>query len=212
MGTIKEDSSMKRFLGVTVGLLMLLAAGGSQAAEVEQSQGTINLVFHFDGLSNLDLDGYNGSYGVGMRYFMQDGLAIRPGARVSVMSFTDDSEGASGDDPSDNVFGLSLVLEKYRDVGIESLAPWIGVGASFDVANIESSGVAEKLKFTQFGAFVAAGFQWGFAKGVSLGGDYEAGVSIASEEREDEDGETFYDMSVTEFGFNTMALYLSVGL
>lgn len=207
---------MKRFFGVTLGVLaLLLAAGGSQAADVEQSQGTVNLVFMFDGLSNLGVDGYQGSYGVGMRYFLQDGLAIRPGATVAVSSQSDDSPDVTGDDPTDTWFGLSAVLEKYHDVGIASLAPWIGVGASFETAKDEERSDGDQLpneKYTDFGAFVAAGFQWGFATGVTLGADYQAGVNISSYKMEDSDGETVVDVSTTEFGFHTASLYVSVAL
>jgi len=209
---------MKRVLGVAVGVFaLLLSIGAVQAAEVNTSKGTMNLVFEFDGLSSLDVEGYRGSWGAGMRYFIQDGMALRPGARLAISS-SDDND-SDTDDPSDTSFGLSAVLEKYRDVGIESLAPWFGVGGSFDTASYESGDLGlspnkdlPKETLTQFTVFGAVGFQWAFAKGLTLGGEYQAGVSIGKDKLEDADGDTVYDYSYTDFGFNTAALFISVAL
>lgn len=218
---------MKRFVGVAVGVFALLMfVGAAQSASINTAKGTTSLVFQWSGLSNLNVGTYKG--GVGVRHYLQDGLAIRPGVQLGVSSEKDESQdpNMTDDKYSEVALGLDVVLEKHKDIGINSLSPWIGVGAGFslfsstDEPSVASSsppnGTLTKTEESFFGfrAYVGAGFEASVADGVTLGANYQAGVSISSgEEKETRAGQgtnTTSKGSAFGFGFNAMSLYLSV--
>jgi opacity protein-like surface antigen len=219
---------MKRVAGVVLSVFaLLLLAGAAQSAEVNTAKGATSLVFQWSGLERINLSPYQG--GVGVRHYLADGLAIRPGIVFSVVSETDESQTAGVADDETDVFdiGANVTLEKHTDVGIPSLSPWIGVGIGFESASLKVEGPntrygvpaasVDKVEITGFAfqAYVGAGFEWGFAKGMTLGGNYQAGVSIGSTKDEVTDGgttETKKEVKDLRFGFSTMAVFLSVAI
>lgn len=208
---------MKRFVGVAVGVFALLMfVGVAQSADVNTAKGTTSFVFQWSGLSNLNVNAYQG--GVGLRHYLQDGLAIRPGVELGISSekLESQSEGVTDDESSSTDIGVSVVLEKHKDIGVNSLSPWIGVGAGFSLSSATDEparpvGQETKLETSSFGfgAFVAAGFEAAVLEGVTLGGQYQAGVRLSSDKVE-VDGETTGEGSSFRFGFSAVALYLSV--
>ena len=65
---------MRKTTGVA--LLVLFAATVARGAEVATTANSKAMVFKFNGLSDLGLQGPNG--GLGLRYYLRDRLALRP--------------------------------------------------------------------------------------------------------------------------------------
>jgi hypothetical protein len=212
---------MKRVVGVVVSVFaLLLVVGAAQGADINTAKGSTSLMFNWSGLSNLAIGGYQHAYGVGIRHFLQDGLAVRPGVRLNVASskIEAQTEGVTDDESSEFEIGLSAVVESHRDVGIPSVSPWLGAGAGFVLTSMTDEpsrpvGQETKIESSTFGfeAFLAAGFAWGIVDGMTLGGEYQAGVQLASGKVE-VDGETTGEISGVRFGFQAVAVFLSVAI
>ncbi len=213
---------MKRFVFCLLALTFL--AYGAQAAEVNTSAGDKALVFQFSGLSALGLSGYNG--GVGARYYLSDGMAIRPGLDIGVSSMeTKGVAGFSDEKDSRTSLGLSVALEKHL-TGPTAISPYIGAGLGFGMSSVveepsvpssPASGTILKTtdSSTNFGVFVLGGFEWGFTESLTLGGEYRAGLNYGSGDTETErQGAATVKTDETtslNLGFSTASVYLSVG-
>jgi opacity protein-like surface antigen len=222
---------MKKITIVTIVLAAFLAAqmfGASQAsaAKVETAKGTRALVFQFSGLSNLGAGAYKG--GLGMRYYIQNGLALRPGLQVdfSAQKTKDTIHTPAWTDAKHNItgIGLDLAVEKHA-TGMGSLSPYIGAEVGVSMMNDKtepslpatiSTGTLLKAteKGMKFGIGGLAGFEWGFTEGVTLGAEYTLGLSFNT-------GKTEYtyqgapvvttgDTKGMSLGFGTASFYLSV--
>jgi opacity protein-like surface antigen len=215
---------MKRFL--LVALALVFVAGAVQAADVVTTAGSKALVFQFNGLSNLGLGTYNG--GIGMRYYLKDKLALRPGLELGLSQDKTKAgiSGYSDDKVTDMGFGLSLALEKHM-TPVQSISPYIGAGAGFNISNNKheysvssnpTTGTTLKVtdKGMGFGVFGLAGFEWGFTNSVTLGGEYRLGLNIGSgkteTERQGQATVTSNDSSSFGVGFGVASLYISVNI
>ncbi|MBD3336987.1 MAG: hypothetical protein GF355_15850 [Candidatus Eisenbacteria bacterium] len=168
---------------------------------------------------------------MGMRYFLNDGMAFRPVVQFGWESETSEpqSDQLSDDKMSDFVLGLEGFLEKHKDIGIPALSPWIGAGAGFTVASSkhEPSVVddpptgtltEETSSMFRFSLLGAAGFEWAFTKGLSLGGSYVVGLAYGTSKSEEtrinnagsEETETVSEGSSFNIGFDTASLHLTV--
>jgi len=185
---------MKMFTFV---LIAVMLSGIAVAAEVPTSEGDKALVFNFDGLAELDLDGPY-TYGIGMRYYIADYTAIRGTVIFGNCSYTEeaDMEGYADYEENYTMYGLEAVYEKHMESPCASVVPYWGLGAGFEMGNDEvveptgSDGGTSSAndKWTAFYVFGALGFEWAFTDCMTLGGEYNAGFYTAS-------GETEYDYS-----------------
>jgi opacity protein-like surface antigen len=218
-------------------ICLLFVASMAQAATVTTTAGTKAMVFRFSGLSNLGLSGYSGmtfagnpdvpaNVGVGMRYYINDGLAVRPGLDVGMASSSEKGLGGNTDDKtSGSVIGLSVAIEKHLP-GPTNVSPYMGAGAGFGMARATSepsrpqqpaTGTMLKQtdKATAFGVFGMLGFEWGFTESLTLGGEYRLGLngSSGSSEREYQSSPTVKgnEISGIGIGFGTASVYLSAG-
>jgi opacity protein-like surface antigen len=172
---------------LVIGLAVCLIAGTALAGGTpETGPGTKQLVFMFHGLEHLGLKSYDG--GLGFRYFLAQGLALRPGVNLALYSETDKalSPGYEDREYAEVSIDGSLVLEKYLSP-IHSVSPYVGVGVGFS-----SYGEAEKPVRTTgsqeetakgrgaFQGMALAGFQWYFTEAMSLGGEYRGSVRFGS--------------------------------
>lgn len=207
---------MKKFVILALGLLMAGAFSANAASPVSTDQGDWGWIFQFEGLSNLGVSGYGHEVGAGMRYFLQDGLALRPGIELGISTDKDDSDPDVEAKQTETSLGVNCALEKYMATG-KSVAPYIGAKAGFSLfkEKDETDGDEIEDKTNLFGIGAIAGFQWGFSEGLSLGGEYELGVAFGSRKVEETiDGETttLQDRSLTQFGVSTASLFVSVAM
>lgn len=220
---------MKKITIVTIVLAAFLAVqflGATQAvaAKVETEKGTRALVFQFSGLSSLGAGAYKS--GIGMRYYIQPGLALRPGLQFDYASETTKTQLSGYSDAKDKMMamGINLAVEKHAP-GMGSLSPYIGAIAGFSIYNNSSEPslpgtipTGTWIKGTEKGMNIGvgglAGFEWGFSEGVTLGAEYVLGLYIGSGKEENEyqgqATQTSDDMSDMGLGFGTASFYLSV--
>ena len=212
---------MKLFTYVIIALML---CGIAMAAEVPTSEGDKALVFNFNGLANLDLDGPH-SYGIGMRYYMADMTAIRATLVFGNCKYTEeaDMEGYADYEENMSVYGLEAVYEKHMESPCASVVPYWGLGAGFEMGNyetIEPTGSgggtsSNNEKYNGFYFFGALGFEWAFTNCMTLGGEYQAGFGTYSGETEyDYSGgdrtETCCKWTDTCMGFGEASVWLSV--
>jgi len=197
-------------------VLAMVAAGWTWRAQAADgpvaSEGTRQVVFSFDAWS---LGSYNG--GVGIRYFLADDVAIRPGFDFRIEDISDhrvsQEENKRMTDSVDVdalTLGFSIFVEKYVG-GFERLAPFVGVGMGYtyyasndmDIHNTyrDSSGNTywsdcyDRTTNT-VDIMGALGFQWFFTNHMSLGGQYNLAVSHKWEDRNHT--QTSFDGHATE--------------
>jgi hypothetical protein len=214
-----------------VSILALMLAAPALAAPVTTDQGSKAVLFTFTGLSDMRVGTFGG--GVGFRYYVQNDLALRPAVDFNLSSIKDESQNANLTDhkTTDTDMGLSLAIEKHHSGPASSVSPYMGVGAGFRVMHEKNEPsraannipVGTVLKVTDSGmsvsGFLLGGFEWGFADGMTLGGEYQVGLSFGSSEtKQDTQGQnnvtttqTTSKMKGLGVGFSTASLFVSVG-
>ena len=213
---------MKLFIFVL--LAVMLVGITAQAGEVMTSKGDKAMVFMFNGLDDLSLGGYGGQYGIGMRYYIADGTAIRGGVQFGNWSETyeSDYEGYADDENNYSLYGLNAVYERHMEGPCSSVSPYWGVGAGFAMrsdeyiwaAGSDGETTTTTYKDSGFSGFGVLGFEWAFTNCMTLGGEYQAGYWMWSGETESEGIEDRSDTtdkySGSFMGFGTASVYLSV--
>ena len=196
----------------TLVLVALMISGVAMAAEVPTDAGDKALVFMFSGLSDLHLDGYMGDYGLGMRYYIADGTALRLGVEFGSQSFDDKEADMEGDMTS---YGLMAMYEKHLGGVCASVVPYWGLGAGYHSWANKMTADSDwiEMRETGFGFVGALGFEWGFTDCMTLGGEYELGLWTFSGETESDIGgttNTFDEYEGSFMGVGTASVYLSV--
>jgi hypothetical protein len=214
-------------------LFPVVMAAPAVAASVETDRGEHAVIFQFNGLEDLSLSSYStGSpsaiAGIGYRRFLRDRTALRVGVAMNLVSETDKApEGLLEVRNTDRSFGSSLVIERH--LAGESVSPYVGLGVAADIGRRvqkrklgdepppSPSTVTENVsKSFGIGAFGTLGFDWAFARSLTLGGEYRLGISVDSRKLEQKlaSGSTIKqrDFSGTRFGVGTAALFLTVAL
>jgi hypothetical protein len=191
---------------------LVVVAQANAASDIQTSKGTKALIFKFEGLENLGVSAFKG--GVGARKFIKDGVAIRPAILFDIgTSSVDVTDGGGELSESSNTFGAEVTIEKYLSGNPSSVAPYVG-GQGGVSLTMESEDVTTTVEETRdeinFGVGVVAGFQWGFAEGMSLGGEYSLSATFGtgSSDVGDIQGP---DTSRTTIGIGTASLFVSVG-
>jgi hypothetical protein len=190
-----------------VAIAIMLFAMSALAGEVPMSAGDKAMVFMFNGLCDLDLDGYGHDYGFGMRYYISDGNALRGGVVFGMDTWTDES-GDEDFETTYNSVGVEAIYEMHMEGPCPSVGPFLGVGGSF-MSYTEENDADYKYEESMFGVFGVAGFEWGFTDCMTLGGEYRLGFESGSYE-ESYDGEVDEKGSCSCIGFDTASVFLSV--
>jgi len=188
-------------------IAMMLISTVAMAGEVPTSAGDKAMIFMFQGLDDLHLDGYGHDYGFGMRYYISDGTAIRGGILFGMNSWTDES-GTEDWEASESSFGLEAVYEKHMEGPCASVSPFWGLGGNYSTWSVENDN-DDSMTENFYGIFGVAGFEWGFTDCITLGGEYRLGFESGTYEEED-DGNVIDEGSVTMTGFGTASVFLSV--
>ena len=221
---------MKLFTFVVIAVMI---SGIAMAAEVPTSQGDKAMVFMFHGMDDLGLGTY-GEYGVGMRYYIADGTALRFGLQFANHSATmEDRWEVAGSmvdaELAETMYGLNVVYEKHLEGPCASVSPYWGVGGGFQMTSVEYTYWPlmydeywgewevrhdETDKMTRFGIFGALGFEWAFTGCMTLGGEYQLGYWSGSGETECPDEvderDTCNKWSESWMSVDTASVYLSV--
>ena len=202
---------MKLFIFIVLAV-MLVATTALAAAEVPTSRGDKAMVFMFNGLCYLSAEEY-GEYGVGMRYYIADGTAIRLGVQFGKDTFKDDDW---NDEWNYSVYGVNAVYEKHMAGPCSSVSPYWGLGAGYTTYSDkyeDDVGDTWTNSGTGFAGFGVMGFEWGFTDCLTLGGDYMLGFESWSSDTEADIGgvtNTYNEYSGSFMGFGTASVYLSV--
>jgi hypothetical protein len=170
---------------------------------------------------------FNG--GMGMKYYLSEGLALRPVLTFNFGSTTDKNENIDttwmwaddyqviydDDKTTTSSFGLELALEKtLATKGAVNINA--GLGAGFGMSSytreygeryIEVGGTATGVyttkterSSTNFGGGVLLGAEWFITEAISLGAEYQLGIEMSSEGKD----ETNSSVSRTVGGVTTI--------
>ncbi len=186
----------------------------ASAAAIETKAGTNNLVFEFDGLSNLGASTYMG--GIGVRHYLRDDLAVRPGVQIGVSTAKDKNTSPEAKTTATN-FGVNVAIEKHMK-GAPSVSPYAGLQAGFAYGKIKNEPNATneaKDTTTNFNFGGILGFEWGFTESLTLGGEYVLAVSVGTRKTEttvNNTTTTTRDESLTRIGIGSARLLLSVAI
>ncbi len=198
---------MRRTIAILSAALLF---GGAAAAQDKTPKpltdsGNGALMFQLGGVFSstpANLDGV----GVGGRYFMADGTAVRAAAGVGFSSEETDPENGTKSEESSTNFnvegGLELTMFQRGPVYVYwgGIAQ-IGIGSSEDAAETETS----TLGFAIAGMVGATYF---FDEAMSIGAEYRLGLRRVTSERKPKAGG---DVESTEFDFGTGAVGFHLG-
>ncbi len=199
---------MLRYAGITVLALMLaVPIAGAQPLKVA-SAGDKALLFNFSGLGTLNLGEYQG--GIGGKYFLSNGMAVRGMLLLGVNNTT--NKGSAGfTDATDNIFsfGLGAGLEYHLPIA-SSVSPYLGGALTFTTSSekytpsVFTGGTATtaKTSATSFGIGAIGGVEYFFNQNISLSAEYQFGLSVVSK--------TNPDVSQMMLGFQTAGLTFAV--
>jgi opacity protein-like surface antigen len=201
--------------------VLALAGTAAAAAPVHTDKGDKAMIFEFVGLSDLSLNGYDQSWGVGMRYYFSDMNAIRAGIVFGNQKYTLKAQEEGQDDleNKENEYGIDVTYEHHLKAPCASVSPYIGGALGIFTWKNEypAGGARDYAKETEkengyFGG-ACAGFEWGFTDCMTLGAEYRVGLFSENYKDEVSSGGSTYTLSetTTSFtGFSTSMLFLSV--
>jgi hypothetical protein len=200
---------MKLFTFVVIALMI---SGIAMAADVPTDAGDKAMVFMFNGLDDLGLEGYGGDYGFGMRYYIANGTALRIGLEFGSESYEDKELDMEGDMSS---YGVMAMYEKHMEGPCSSVSPYWGLGAGWNTSAMKLTSDSDWVEMTEtgFGFIGAMGFEWAFTGCMTLGGEYQLGLWKYSGETEEDIGgatDTYDEYEGSFMGVGTASVYLSV--
>jgi hypothetical protein len=193
---------------------------------VNTAKGNQAVLFTFNGLDALYLGDYSGGFGI--RYYVSDNLALRPGVDVYLWNGENksaDDDITDGKDTQSRI-ALNIVLEKHLEGPAPSISPFLGAGLGFSSTKHvmepqrlvdPPSGVLLKRtdEYGSMGVFGVLGFEWGVMKSVTFGSEYRFGIQSSTgtteEEREGVKTEKTADTSGFSLDVGTTSVYVSVG-
>ena len=188
---------MKRLVAV---LLVLALAGGSvlaaETAKPITKAGSKALMFDLGGLANLSAGNYEG--GLGLKYYISNGFAVRLGLGFGMTSETTKNPATTvpaNQLSESKLSGMSFSIApgiQYNLVTTNAVVAYAGAQVSFTSSNQERTGnnAGMGVGFTQgssyktsssiFGAAAFIGVEWFAWENISLAGEYRFGFSTSS--------------------------------
>ena len=188
---------MKRLVAV---LLVLALAGGSvlaaETAKPITKAGSKALMFDLGGLANLSAGNYEG--GLGLKYYISNGFAVRLGLGFGMTSETTKNPATTvpaNQLSESKLSGMSFSIApgiQYNLVTTNAVVAYAGAQVSFTSSNQERTGnnAGMGVGFTQgssyktsssiFGAAAFIGVEWFAWENISLAGEYRFGFSSSS--------------------------------
>jgi opacity protein-like surface antigen len=224
---------MKQMLAVVLVLMVAFgtAAAGDNSKPIQKA-GSTALMFDLGGLASLSAGNYQG--GMGIKYYISNGLAVRGAVSFGMTSTTTKN-------PTDPVPTTQLDESKLSSTaftvtpGIQyniatsaAVLAYVGGQVSFTTSSQERTGNANGTgvgftkdhKFTEsssiFGAAAFVGVEWFAWDNISLAGEYRFGFTTSSGKQESSNATTSTSAdapATTAFGLSSgtaAALTLSV--
>jgi opacity protein-like surface antigen len=184
--------------------LALLSASRVQAQPPNvASKGDKAILFNFVGLNNLGLNGYMGGFGA--KYFLSNGLALRALLQFGI----DDSTTKTTPKTTDNTFtiGVGGAVEYHLPL-FSSVSPYLGGEVGYITSTYKHNhfaGDETKTTSTTFEVGALGGVEYYFNQNLSLGAEYQFGLSTASTTLTGD-----VDRSSLRIGFQTAGLTMAV--
>ncbi len=147
----------------------------AQSLNVAQ-QGNKAVLFNFSGLSNLGLNEYNG--GIGGKYFISDGLAVRGMLLFAINNSTTNSTPQVSSNSL--AFGLQGGLEYHLPLA-SMISPYVGGVVSFQTSALTRDPGGIKTGTTAFGLGAIGGVEYFFNNNLSLSGEYQFGFTSTND-------------------------------
>ncbi|HUI31327.1 MAG TPA: OmpW family outer membrane protein [Candidatus Acidoferrales bacterium] len=175
----------KIFLLLTALTILGVSNAQSQTANVP-SAGNKAILFNFTGLGTISLTNYVAQYGIGMKYFMSDAMALRG---MLLFGYQDQiTNGTPGFKDATLIttnLGLGGALEYHLPVS-SKVSPYLGVGAFFMTGittstpsvPVGATATSNKSTSTTVGAAGLLGVEYFFNQNISLGAEYQLGLAI----------------------------------
>lgn len=170
-----------------IAVLLLAGALATPVTWAQKTkQGDKAWLFTLSGLSNLGVGSYNG--GIGLLYYLNDGLGLTVGLGFETMNQTTKAP-AGGGGADEKMSMLQLMLSPGLRFNIASSGPivgYAGVGVLFGLGNETTenpnhvSGNKVETSSTTFGAGVTLGAEWFAWSNVSLGASYSLSFTTSS--------------------------------
>jgi len=188
---------MKRLVAVL--LVLALVGGTALAAETAKpitKAGSKALLFDLGGLANLSAGNYEG--GLGVKYYISNGFAVRVGLGFGMTSETTKNPATTvptNQLSESKLSGMSFSIApgiQYNLVTTNAVVAYAGAQVSFTSSNQERTGnnAGMGVGFTQgssyktsssiFGAAAFIGVEWFAWENISLAGEYRFGFSTSS--------------------------------
>jgi len=182
----------KKIYSITILIVLLFAAGTSSA---QQNDAIAPITVKGSAAAQLFVQGMApfqvSSFGVGGKYFLADGFALRAGVSFNSRSYAD-SLSSTG-------FGINVGFESHCRP-LYAISPYWGASIGFDHGKItdttagtiilasKKSGVNSQAtnpvvsttSSSGFGVSVLAGFDWFIFKNIALGSELSFGISTNS--------------------------------
>lgn len=170
----------------------------AQTLNVAQ-QGDKAVLFNFVGLSNLGLNGYNG--GIGGKYFISDGMAVRGMLLLGIDNSTTNSTPQFSTDRLD--FGIQGGLEYHLPLA-SRISPYVGGILSFESNATTTNPGANKNSSTSFRLGAIGGIEYFFNSNISLSAEYQFGFTSTNNTTSGAPGNDQFQL-----GFQTAGLTLA---
>lgn len=202
---------MRRSL-ILLSAMTLFAASAAQSQIKAPTEGSKALLFNFSGLSNLGLGMYQG--GIGGKYFLSDAMAVRALLMFGINNQTVNGNTGFTDQTTDALnFGIGGALEYHLPIS-SNVSPYVGGGVTFTTGTVTStpsvpSGTAAtqfKNTNTSFGIAAIGGIEYFFNQNISLGAEYQFGLTTTSNSQTGTQGSSALGLGFQTFGL-TMAVY-----
>ncbi|MGO9480670.1 MAG: outer membrane protein [Candidatus Kryptoniota bacterium] len=202
-----------RKLTILLPVLMLLAYSTVQSQTIiAPTSGSKALLFNFSGLSDLGANAYMG--GIGGKIFLSDNLALRAMLQFGLSDSTIKSEVPNTTNATDDIttFGIEAALEYHFPIS-SRVSPYVGGGAYFNVYSETQTGsvptgeAATSItdSYSTFGLGAILGVEYFFNQNISLGAEYQFGISTLSTSYAGSSGNSGFNL-----GFQTAGLTLGV--
>ncbi|HEY9167525.1 MAG TPA: porin family protein [Candidatus Kryptonia bacterium] len=192
---------------ILLAVIFLVGASSVQSQTLRVgAQGQKALLFNFVGLNALNLGAYstyvNQSAGIGAKYFLSDGVAVRGLLLFGINNHTT----STTPEVSDNKFsfGIGGALEYHLPIS-SSVSPYVGGGLQFMTSTETTNPASFKTTQSMFGVGALMGVEYFFNQSISLGAEYQFGLTTGSAT-----ATGAADQSQLTVGFQTAGLTMAV--
>jgi opacity protein-like surface antigen len=216
---------MKRLVAVL--LVLVLVCGPALAADTAKpitKAGSKALMFDLGGLANLSANNYQG--GLGFKYYISNGFAVRVALGFTMSSVTEKNPSTVTPLPAtqlseSKLSSMSFTIApgiQYDLVTTNAVVAYVGAQVSFTSSSQERTGnnagtgvgflkdYSYKTSSSIFGAAAFIGVEWFAWENISLAGEYRFGFSTSSGKSESSSPTASASQdapSTTAFGINS---------